>query len=523
MQRAALISVSDRAGIVEFGQGLTQLGFTLLTTSGSGKALSEAGISNIGIDDYTGQKEILDGRVKTLHPKIHAGLLARRDKPEHLQELTANGIMPIDVVAVNLYPFLEKVRTEAASSVEKMIEFIDIGGPTMIRAAAKNHAAVLPIIDPADYPKVLEFLHKGEGAAPESAAFRRYLASKVFTAIAHYDLEIAKYMAAVAEYGSYDPSKAGLGPVEGSVLLKEQALRYGENPHQAAAFYRPMGAPKRSWMQLNGKELSYNNLLDVDAALRIISSCPHTTAAAAIIKHANPCGAAVGTSAEEALRKAKQSDPRSHFGGILAFNTEVTTAVAQNIREDFAEVVIAPSYEPQALAVLQQAKNLRVLQITASALQNTELRSAVDGVLLQTRDEQTSAVHSLEVVSARRPNHVELEQLQFAWTLCANVKSNAIVLVHDGVLIGCGAGQMSRVDSVELAISKATTHGHVIQGAVAASDAFFPFPDGLETLAKAGVVAVIAPSGAKRDADVIETANRLGVGLLFAPDRHFRH
>ena len=523
MQRAALISVSDRTGIVEFAAGLSALGFTLLTTSGSGKALSEAGITHMGIDEYTGQKEILDGRVKTLHPKIHAGLLARRDKPEHQTELAENHILPIDVVAVNLYPFLEKVRGEAASSPEKMIEFIDIGGPTMIRAAAKNHAAVLPVIDPSDYPLVLEFLRSGAVAGKTELQFRRYLASRVFTAIAHYDLEIAKYIAAVAEEGFFDPTHASLGPVEGAVLIKEQVLRYGENPHQSACLYRPAAEAARAWTQLNGKELSYNNLLDVDAALRIISLFPQTTPAAAIIKHANPCGAAMGASLEEALRKSKLCDPRSHFGGILAFNAEVSKAVAENIREDFAEVVIAPAYSADALTVLRTAKNLRVVQINADALRSTEMRSVIDGVLVQTRDAKVSALADLEVVSTRSPVASELQQLQMAWNLCANVKSNAIVLVKDGMLIGCGAGQMSRVDSVELALSKARLHGHDIHGAVAASDAFFPFTDGLETLAKAGVIAVAAPSGAKRDPDVIATADRLGVSLIFTADRHFRH
>lgn len=523
MQKAALISVSDRTGIIAFASGLAELGFTLLTTSGSGKALSEAGLVHIGIDEYTGQREILDGRVKTLHPKIHAGILARRDKPEHQKALLENQILPIDVVAVNLYPFLEKVRSEAATSPEKMIEFIDIGGPTMIRAAAKNHSAVLPVIDPSDYSLVLEFLRSGRAAGRSELEFRRYLASRVFTAIAHYDLEIAKYMATVSEQGSYNPAHISLGPVEGAVLVKEQSLRYGENPHQSAALYRALGTAPRAWTQLNGKELSYNNLLDVDAALRIISLFPRATPAVAIIKHANPCGAAIAPTLEEALRKSKQCDPRSHFGGILALNTEVSKAVAENIREDFAEVVIAPAYSAEALSVLCSAKNLRVIEIHPETLQSTEVRSVVDGVLIQARDAQVTTLANLEVASARCPNAHELEQLQLAWNLCANVKSNAIVLVKDGMLIGCGAGQMSRVDSVELAISKARLHGHSLQGAVAASDAFFPFTDGLETLAKAGITAVVAPSGAKRDQDVVDTANRMGVSLIFTPERHFRH
>ncbi|NDC38620.1 MAG: bifunctional phosphoribosylaminoimidazolecarboxamide formyltransferase/IMP cyclohydrolase PurH [Proteobacteria bacterium] len=523
MKKAALISVSDRTGIIEFASGLTDLGLTLLTTSGSGKTLSEAGIAHTGIDQYTGQQEILDGRVKTLHPKIHAGLLARRDQPEHLQQLADNDILPIDVVAVNLYPFLEKVRSDAATNPEKMIEFIDIGGPTMLRAAAKNHSGVLPVIYPSDYPLVLEFLRTGSAAGKGALEFRRYLASRVFTAIAHYDLEIAKYMATIAEREGYAADTSTLGPVEGAVLQREQSLRYGENPHQNAALYRPFGAPARAWTQLNGKELSYNNLLDVDAALRVATSLPATVSGAVIIKHANPCGAAIGSTLAEALRKAKMCDPRSHFGGILAFNAEVTPEVAENIREDFAEVVLAPSFSQPALEILRSAKNLRVLQISAHALQPIEIRSVLDGVLMQVRDERSSRLAAREPASSRKPTESERKQLQFAWDLCAHVRSNAIVLVKDGMLVGCGAGQMSRVDSVELAISKAKLHGHDLHGAVAASDAFFPFSDGIEALAQAGIVAVVAPSGAKRDPEIVATADTLGISLIFTEDRHFRH
>lgn len=521
MKPAALISVSDRTGIVEFASALSSLGFTLLTTSGSGKTLSEAGIPNLGIDEYTGQKEILDGRVKTLHPKIHAGLLARRELPQHMQELVDNKIMPIDIVAVNLYPFMEKMHTEAASDPEKMIEFIDIGGPTMIRAAAKNHQSVLPVINPTDYPLVIEFLQKGTVNGLNSEQFRRYLASQVFTAIAQYDLEIAKYMARLASinHGSHEMA----GPIEGTIIIKEQELRYGENPHQKGSFFRPYGAGARKWEQLQGKELSYNNLLDIDAALRLISACPKSSPATVIVKHANPCGAAIAADSLESLQRAKLCDPRSHFGGILAFNTVVTPAMAENIRGDFAEVVLAEDFTPDALGILAGSKNLRVLQVDASALPQTEIRSALDGYLIQERDHSTSSLNALEVVSERKPNSREMEELQFAWNICAQVKSNAIVIVKDGLLIGVGAGQMSRVDSVELAINKARSHGHSLQGAVAASDAFFPFIDGLETLAKAGIIAIVAPSGAKKDPEVIQAANAHGVTLIFAPDRHFRH
>jgi phosphoribosylaminoimidazolecarboxamide formyltransferase/IMP cyclohydrolase len=521
MKPAALISVSDRTGLVEFASALSSLGLTLLTTSGSGKALSEAGISHLGIDEYTGQEEILDGRVKTLHPKIHAGLLARRELPQHMQELTNNKIMPIDVVAVNLYPFLEKVRSDAASDPQKMFEYIDIGGPTMIRAAAKNHQSVLPVINPADYPAVIEFLRKGAVNGLNAEQFRRYLASQVFTAIAQYDLEIAKYMARLAS--TADAASSMVSPLEGTILVKEQELRYGENPHQKGAFYRPYGSGPRKWRQLQGKELSYNNLLDIDAALRLISACPKSSPATIIVKHANPCGAAIAANALQSLQRAKLCDPRSHFGGIIAFNTIVSQEMAENIRGDFAEVVVAETFTAEALGILAGSKNLRVLEINASALPESEIRSALDGYLIQDRDHTSSILDTLEVVSSRKPSAQEVHELQFAWNICAQVKSNAIVIVKDGLLIGVGAGQMSRIDSVELAISKARSHGHSLQGAVAASDAFFPFTDGLETLAKAGIIAIVAPSGAKKDPEVIQAANAHGVTLIFTPDRHFRH
>lgn len=512
--KAALLSVSDRTGLESFARDLQSLGFTLLTTSGTAKALSAAGISSVSIEEYTGQKEILDGRVKTLHPKIHAGLLARRDDATHMRQLTEDGILPIEVAAVNLYPFVQNLSSDKARDPLRMIELVDVGGPTMIRAAAKNHAAVYPVIDPADYDRVLAALKARDSG--DSLTLRRELAVKVFTQLAYDNLEIAKYFSGLG-------SEAGFSSVSGIVLQQEQSLRYGENPHQKAVYYRAVGAPMRDWKQLHGKELSYNNLLDFDAAIRMMRMLPDDVPAAVIIKHLNPCGAAAGSSLLDALKKAKRCDPRSHFGGIIAFNSTVDRSVAEDVKEDFAEIVVAPGYEEDALEVLQRSKNLRIMTVNISDPGSYELRSSAGGYLVQQGDNEVSHLEELEVVSSRPPTPQELKDLQFAWLMCAHVKSNAITLAKDGMLIAVGAGQMSRIDSVELALAKAKRHEHDLKGAVAASDAFFPFTDSVETLAAHGITAIVAPSGAKRDADVVATANRLNVTLLFAPDRHFRH
>ncbi|MBN8550815.1 MAG: bifunctional phosphoribosylaminoimidazolecarboxamide formyltransferase/IMP cyclohydrolase [Deltaproteobacteria bacterium] len=514
-KRAALLSVSDRTGLEEFARALDSLGYVLLTTSGTAKFLTSVGITSMLVEEYTGQKEILDGRVKTLHPKIHAGLLARRDDAAHMKQLSDEGIMPIDVAAVNLYPFVQNLTTANADNPARMIEFVDVGGPTMIRAAAKNHASVFPVIDPADYARVAEML-RNKVSVEESLALRRALAVKVFTQLAYDSLEIAKYFSSVGQQEAFPP-------IHGVVLERQQGLRYGENPHQQALFYKAVGSPESRWKQLHGKELSYNNLLDFDAALRVIKEFPSSTATAVIMKHLNPCGAAIADSLQDALKKAKRCDPRSHFGGVIAFNQTVSAAVAEDVKEDFAEIVIAPAFDDAALAILQRSKNLRIMTYDAAEGRGPEIRRAAGGYLLQRGDEGVSNVASLEVVSKRAPTAQELKDLQFAWMLCSHVKSNAITIAKEGMLVGVGAGQMSRVDSVELALAKAKRHEHDLQGAVAASDAFFPFTDSVETLAAQGITAVIAPSGAKRDSDVVETANRLNVALVFAPDRHFRH
>jgi phosphoribosylaminoimidazolecarboxamide formyltransferase/IMP cyclohydrolase len=555
MKRTALISVSDRTGLEEFARGLVRLGFELLTTSGSGAFLKERGIESLSIEAYTGQAEIFGGRVKTLHPKIYAGILARRDVPEDTKLLEKDGIRPIEVVAVNLYPFREALGHSAKARADhEMIELIDIGGPSMIRAAAKNHDSVLPIIDPSDYSQVLTFLEgkapaflEGKALAGSEKALRRDLAAKVFATLADDGVAVASYMSGqlrleeqlaeprgqgeqACSGSSETPAAEGKNiAYKGIVLRRERRLRYGENPHQTGEFCVPMSQPfgtdrsNAAWRVHGGKVLSYNNLLDCDAMVRLLQLLDGTEPTAAIIKHLNPCGAARGISALAALQSAKRSDPRSHFGGIIGFTCTVTKDAAEAIREDFAEVVVAPAYEPEALALLLQNKNLRVLEIDLKKLVPAfEVRSVLDGYLVQSPDREISGVQSWE--QAARGKGVEKSaDLDLAWRLCSQVKSNAIVLVKDGILVGVGAGQMSRVDSVEVALHKARLHEHDLTGAVAASDAFFPFPDGIELLLEAGITHVVAPKGAKRDADVIAAAEKYGAVLYFAGERHFRH
>ncbi len=532
MKRAVLISVSDKSGLVPFAKQLVDLGYVLLGTSGSKAYLAENGIPVESIELYTEQKEILGGRVKTLHPKIHAGLLAKRDDAEHMRQLQESGIYPIDIAVINLYPFTQNLRSEAATNPAKMIELIDIGGPTMIRASAKNFQGVIPVLDPADYDAVAEELSKAGSVEKTSVELRRRLAQKVFTFTANYDLQIAKYLshvdctdAASLKDGAVDASTGFmLGSVTGVVLTLDQELRYGENPHQKARFYRSVdGVFERSFDQLNGKELSYNNLLDFDAALRMAQGFPAGKTGAVIVKHLNPCGAAFGTSVHDAICKAKLGDPRSHFGGVIAVNKTLTAEAAEGIAGEFAEIVIAPGYEDDALNVLRRNKNLRVLRVNTDSHVQYEIRSIQSGVLVQAGDSTISKVGDAKVVSTRPPSDAELRDLEFAWTMCSHVKSNAIVIARDSMIVGVGAGQMSRVDSAELAISKASAHGHNLKGSVAASDAFFPFPDSVEFLASHGITAIIVPGGAKRDPEVIESCNKLGVALLFTGDRHFRH
>ena len=535
LKRAVLISVTDKTGVVSLAQAFHRAGYCVLSTSGTAKALQDAGVPLLPIEEYTGQREILDGRVKTLHPKIHGGILARRDRQPHVEELEKNDILAIEAVVVNLYPFLKARRERPDAALPEMIELIDVGGPSMLRAAAKNSASVLPLVDPADYALVEEKLREVEGGPSLAPLFdpatRRSLAAKVFTTLAHYDLEIARYLSSAvhdrtdaAEVTAERERGTLASAVNGMVLGKAQELRYGENPHQRAAFYLPWGPDTRQpFEQLQGKVLSYNNLLDCDAGLRVLEAFRAASPTVCILKHLTPCGAAQREALASALEAAKRCDPRSHFGGILVFNGEVTDEVAENIADDFAEIVLAPEFSEGARKILAARKNLRVLRIAADPLPETEIRSAAGGILIQERDRSLGGIEGAVLQTGRQPTAQELADLTFAWTLMMHIKSNAIAIVKDGMLIGAGGGQTSRIDATELALSRARTHGHQLTGAVAVSDAFFPFPDSLEALAAEGITAIISPQGALRDKEVIEAAKQRGISLLFTERRHFRH
>ena len=526
MKKVALLSVSDRTGLPQLAQALRSAGYTLLATAGTGKVLDEASLEWTSVESYTGLAELLDGRVKTLHPKIHGGILARRDQSHHVAQMREAQIEGIDVVVVNLYPFLKYVQSERAENPEEMTELIDVGGPTMIRAAAKNHRFVLPLIDPSDYLEVISRLQSGDDSGdPFPLEFRRALAAKVFVTLSGYDGAIGRYFTGL----SNNHSSSSKFPSEAVVVIEKAAdLRYGENPHQEASVYRVKSSSiplfeGPTWEQLGGKELSYNNMLDCDAAIRLLADLPTERVSVGILKHLNPCGVAVGESVKAAIERAKECDPRSHFGGILVSNTEIDKAAADEIRGDFAEIVIAPSYSPEGLEVLRSSKNLRIIKVASGVWRGLEARTIAGGLLIQEPDTNRSHTAHAKLVSPRPPSDDELADLELAWRLVGHVKSNAVVLVRDGLLIGVGAGQMSRIDSIELAIRKAKSHGHILNGAVAASDAFFPFPDSVETLADEGITCVIAPAGARRDDEVKEVAARKNVSLLFAADRHFRH
>ena len=526
MKKYALLSVSDRTGLPQLAQALHSVGYTLLATSGTAKALEADKIPWTSVEEYTGLAELLDGRVKTLHPKIHGGILARRDQPHHLSQMAQAEITPIDVVVVNLYPFTAYLETERASDPEQMTELIDVGGPTMIRAAAKNHRFVLPLIDPADYAEVIALLSTSKSSAdPFPLELRRRYASKVFATLSGYDGAIAGYFDGLSQG---DDTVATMPDRCSITLSKVSELRYGENPHQSAALYKASSGQLKlfsgpTWTQHGGKELSYNNMLDLDAGIRILSDLPHETTTVAILKHLNPCGVARGGTVTEAVQRAKECDPRSHFGGVLVSNRPVDKSAAEEIRGDFAELVIAPGFTPDALETLQASKNLRILKVDVSFMEGYDARTIAGGILVQQPDINRSQIAHATLVSSRTPSDEELSDLELAWRIVGHVKSNAIVLVRDGLLIGVGAGQMSRIDSVELAIRKAKLHGHLLDGAVAASDAFFPFPDSVETLSEEGITCIVAPAGARRDDDVKAVANERAVSLFFASDRHFRH
>jgi phosphoribosylaminoimidazolecarboxamide formyltransferase/IMP cyclohydrolase len=513
----ALLSVSDKSGIVELARALSEAGVELLSTGGTAKLLEKEGVRVTEVSAYTGFPEMLDGRVKTLHPKIHGGLLARRDDPTHQAALARAGIGAIDLLVVNLYPFAATVADPDAR-FEDAIENIDIGGPAMLRSAAKNHAHVAVLVDPADYARVLAEIRASGGV---SEATRFGLAAKVFAHTAAYDGAISDYL------HSLDAGRRRLEYPEVLTLQfsKVDDLRYGENPHQTAAFYRdarPAAGGIAAYRQLQGKELSYNNIADADAAWECVKSFAEP--ACVIVKHANPCGAAVGAALAQAYDKAFKTDPVSAFGGILAFNRALDAATAEALAKQFAEVVIAPRVDPDAQQVLARKANVRVLEVPlAHGAQAHDYKRVGGGLLVQTSDSRVLHENQFRVVSKRQPTDAQWADLRFAWCVAKYVKSNAIVFCGGGMTLGIGAGQMSRVDSVRIAALKAAGAKLSLAGSVVASDAFFPFRDGLDVLADAGAAAVIQPGGSVRDDEVIAAADERGVAMAFTGVRHFRH
>ena len=513
--KRALVSVSDKTGVVEMAKGLAALGAEILSTGGTAKALRDAGVAVTDVAAYTGSPEILDGRVKTLHPKIHGGLLGRRSVPAHVDQMKQHGIGPIDVVVVNLYPF-EATISKPDCSLEEAIENIDIGGPSMLRSAAKNHEDVVVVVDPKDYQRVLDALKAGT----VDHALRRELAMKVFQHTARYDSLIAGYLEKQVQGGD------GKFPAILSLQFERvETLRYGENPHQQGAFYRELHAREPSVSRartLHGKAMSYNNFLDANSALELVKEYDET--AVVIIKHNNPCGVALGATSVEAYVKARETDPVSAFGGVIAFNKPVDLAAAKEITSTFVEVVIAPGYAEDALAELKRKKDLRLLDIgplTTVKPEGIDLKKLVGGLIVQDRDLGTLGdLKGLHVPTQRKPTADEYAACAFAWKVCKHVKSNAIIYARPGQTVGIGAGQMSRVDSVKLAGMKAVLP---VKGCVMASDAFFPFRDGLDAAAQAGITAVIQPGGSIRDQEIVKAADEHGMAMILTGMRHFRH
>jgi len=517
----ALVSVSNKQGIVEFCRSLTQLGVELVSTGGTASLLRQNGIAVRDVSEVTGFPEMMDGRVKTLHPKVHGGILALRENPDHVAQMKAHGIAPIDLVVVNLYPFEATVARGAPFA--EIVEQIDIGGPSMVRAAAKNFAHVGVIVDPADYETVLSEL-KAAGELSQKTLFA--LARKAFRHTAHYDGAISNYLDSLDENKKPMP----FGQTLSLQFTKLQDLRYGENPHQRGAFYSSgerRGPSIARAKQIQGKELSYNNILDADAALRTVLEFPQT--ATVVIKHNNPCGVAVSQkSLADAFRKARASDPVSIFGGVIAFNRPVDEETANELKEIFLEIIIAPRFTEEAKKVLSSAKrllNIRLLELDMSEKESEgyDLRRVRGGLLVQDCDRGSVDVRACKVVTERQPTEEELTAADFGWRVCRHVKSNAIVFTSHDQVLGVGAGQMSRVDSVKLAMMRAETHGLNLRGSVVASDAFFPFRDGVDEAAKAGATAVIQPGGSIKDSEIIAAANEHGMAMLFTGMRHFRH
>lgn len=524
-QLTALISVSDKTGIVDFAKALHALNVKLLSTGGTAKLLADAGLPVTEVADHTGFPEMLDGRVKTLHPKIHGGLLARRDVPEHVKALQDHGIATIDILAVNLYPF-EATVAKPGCTLEDAIENIDIGGPAMVRSGAKNWKDVTVLTDAQQYAQVLDEL-KAHGNTSDRTRFACSVAA--FNRIAQYDAAISNYLSARQDDGSLSAYPAQLN----SSFIKVQDLRYGENSHQTAALYRDLSPAPGSLVtgrQLQGKELSYNNIADADAAWECVKS--FEAPACVIIKHANPCGVAVAATAADAYSKAFKTDPTSAFGGIIAFNREVDGAAAQLVAKQFVEVLMAPSFSAQAREIFAGKANVRLLEIALppggdrawdQGRNAQDVKRVGSGLLVQTADNHFLSKADLKVVTTLQPTAAQLDDLMFAWTVAQYVKSNAIVFCGDGMTLGVGAGQMSRIDSARIASIKAENAGLTLKGSAVASDAFFPFRDGLDVLADAGASCVIQPGGSMRDDEVIAAANERGIAMVFTGVRHFRH
>ena len=519
--RRALLSVSDKRGIVEFAQGLAELGVELVSTGGTSRELAEAGVAVRAIEDFTGFPEMMDGRVKTLHPRLYAGLLARRDEEEHLRAAAEQQIEQVDLVCVNLYPFEQTVARGDASE-EEVIENIDIGGPTMIRAAAKNSAFAAVVVDPGDYELVLGELRESGGRL--SLPTRKALAGKAFACTARYDAAISTWFA--AREGKGFPASWR------DAYEKVSDLRYGENPHQQAAFYARVGSPTHLLAgveQLHGKELSFNNLLDLSSARELVEEFEEP--ACAIVKHNNPCGCAIGASAREAYERAFACDPQSAYGGVIAVNRPIDLAFAEELGKQFIEVLLAPGYDAPALQALQVKKNVRLLELGAwpAPLHEVESKPVIGGQLVQTHDVVSETREQMHVVSARQPSEPEWRDMLFAWTVCRHVRSNAIVLASGGATIGIGAGQMSRVDAVRIAIEKAQAvigparESDPLAGAALASDAFFPFADGPQLALDVGVSTIVQPGGSMRDEEVVAAVDAAGAAMVATGVRHFRH
>lgn len=518
----ALISVSDKRGVVEFSRALVEMGIEIVSTGGTASLLRDNKIAVKDVSEITGFPEMMDGRVKTLHPKVHGGILALRDNPQHVAKMKEHGIVPIDLVAVNLYPFEATVARGAA--FEEIVENIDIGGPTMVRAAAKNYNHVGVIVDPEDYQPIVAELRGNGGSLTPATRFR--LLRKAFQHTAHYDAAISNYFAFLDE----NRQPVRWGETFSIQVAKIQDMRYGENPHQSAAFYRTEGDSGPSIArakQFQGKELSFNNILDADAALSTVLE--FSDIATVAVKHNNPCGVALSqTSLADSFRKAKACDPVSIFGGVIAFNRPVDEETAKELKEIFLEIVIAPSFTPEAKTVLSSAKrllNIRLLELDMSQSQagGYDLRRVRGGMLMQDWDTGRIDVRACKVATERKPTETEYQALDFAWRVCRHVKSNTIVFASPDQVLGVGAGQMSRIDSTKIAVMRAATHGLDLKGSAVASDAFYPFRDGLDEAANAGAKSVIQPGGSIKDEEVIAAANEHGIAMIFTGMRHFRH